>query len=346
VPTDSREVLQRIQALTAIASAAVLAVLLFLLLDTFHGAGALARARRVVILLACIAGIWAIFTRPRDALEIGIGAAVVVAVATIAASAVSARRGERAGWLALAALLFLSVGMLCVDWYALHPERSSWPLHATSSVAGIAFFACIAMAMWTRYAYLIEVREVMTQGPNYDPVTRMPAYDPGQGAAAVFPGFEGKPCALIVVSISNLKMLEELHGRAASNHAMFVCASRLRRLSLAGIELGYLREDGFVLLFHHTPDVDELIEYARQVVERLSRRVKLGTSSDMDALEESGRVWEAQVGVGLTIENEGVQLEVAIAGARAMSRSAWGYASRIAWYDEASEGFSELPATD
>jgi hypothetical protein len=57
-------------------------------------------------------------------------------------------------------------------------------------------------------------------------------------------------------------------------------------------------------------------------------------------------VWEAQVGVGLTIENEGVQLEVAIAGARAMSRSAWGYASRIAWYDEASEGFSELPATD
>jgi GGDEF domain-containing protein len=346
VPIENRESLQRLQALTAIASAAVLALLLFLLLDTFHEARELARARSVVLLLATLAGIAAMFTPPHNALEIGIGAAVIVDVATMAASASSARHGERAGGLALAALVFLSIGMLGVDWYALHPERSSWRLHAMSSMAGIAFFACIATAMWARYSYLIEVSRVMTHGPHFDPVTRMSAYEPGESAADVFPGFEGKPCALIVASISNVKMLEELHGRAAYNHALFVCASRLRKLSLPGVEYGHLREDGFVLLFRHVPDTDMLIEDARQVVERLSRRVTLGTSRDIAALEASGRGWEAQLGVGVTIESEGVQLELAIAGARAMSRSAWSYPSRIAWYDEASEGFSEIPAED
>src|SRR2546423_14193695 len=46
LPVEDREVLERVQALTAIASAAVLAVLLFVLLGTFRKAEAMARARR------------------------------------------------------------------------------------------------------------------------------------------------------------------------------------------------------------------------------------------------------------------------------------------------------------
>jgi hypothetical protein len=34
---------------------------------------------------------------------------------------------------------------------------------------------------------------------------------------------------------------------------------------------------------------------------------------------------------------------VAVAGARAMSRTAWSYASRVAWYDEDSRQIAELP---
>lgn len=346
VPVADPELLQRLQALTAIASAAVLAALLFALLGTFRKREAIARSRRVIAGVAAASVVAAWLAPPRQALEIGMLATVVMSFCAAAAAVGSVRRGERAGWLALAALLCMSVAMLGVDAYALHPEGTPWQLHALSASAGIAYLVCIATAMWTRYSYLIEVSAVMRQGPDFDPVTRMPAYEAGRPAAEVFPGFEGKPCAIIAVSVANLKLLEELQGRAAYNHALFVCASRLRRLLLPGVEVGRLREDSFVLLFHHAPEVQVLIDHARQVIRRLSRPVLLGTQRDMQHLEASAAAWEAQVGLGLAIENAGVQLEVAIAGARAMSRSAWSYASRMAWYDEAAQGISELPAAD
>lgn len=346
VPHLGRDALERVQALTAIASAAVLALLLFTLLGTFRRPESVARSRRIVLTLALLAGVAAWFTPARDALEIGIGAAFLVAVAAIAASASSARRGEQAGRLALAALLFLSVAMVGVDSHALYPERSPWLLHAASAVSGIAFFACISMAMWARYSYLIEVGAVMTQGPGFDPITRMPAYEPGRRPAGeVFPGFERRPCAIIVISIANMHMLEELHGRAAYNHALFVCASRLRRLALPGVEQALL-PDGFVLVFRHPPEVQRLVEHVRLLAQRLARPVLLGTTRDIAALEASGRIWEAQPGLGLMLEPGKVALDVAIAGARAMSRTAWAYASRMAWYDEAVQQIAELPAGD
>jgi hypothetical protein len=39
----------------------------------------------------------------------------------------------------------------------------------------------------------------------------------------------------------------------------------------------------------------------------------------------------------------GMRPGVAIAGARAMSRTAWSYASRVAWYDAGSRQITELP---
>ena len=346
VPHVRLEVLERMQALTAIASAAVLALLLFMLLDTFRKPESVARARRIVLTLAVLAGVAAWFTPARDALEIGIGASFTMAAAAIVASVSSARHGEQAGWLALAALLFMSVALAGLDHHALYPERSTWPLHAASAVSGIAFLACISMAMWSRYSYLIEVGAVMTQGPGFDPITRMPAYDPGRSSASeVFPGFDRRPCAIIVISIPNMHMLEELHGRAAFNHALFVCASRLRRLALPGVEYALL-PDGFVLVCPHPSEVQRLVQHVRLLAQRLSRPVLLGTTRDIAALEASGRIWEAQPGLGLTLEPGKVRLELAIAGARAMSRTAWSYASRMAWYDEAAQQIAELPAGD
>ena len=147
----------------------------------------------------------------------------------------------------------------------------------------------------------------------------------------------------IVVSISNLKMLEELHGRSAYNHALFICASRLRQMDLPGIEFARLREDAFLLFARHPRDAQQMIDFARRVLQRLSRRVVLGTSAQITQLEDSRAVWEANVGIGVLVDVLGEDAAVTVAGARAMSRTAWSYTSRIAWYDEAARAMAEVP---
>jgi GGDEF domain-containing protein len=209
---------------------------------------------------------------------------------------------------------------------------------------GIVYLMCIAVAMWSRYAYLIEVSRVMTHGRNFDPVTSMPSYEAGQPMAEPFTGVEGRACGIIVVSISNLTMLEELHGRAAYNHALFVCASRLRRMALPGAELVRLREDAFVLVMRVPRDAAQVVDCARNVMQRLSRPVTLGMSREITALEESRATWEPSLGIGVLLDEPGADPSLTVAGARAVSRTAWSYPSRMAWFDEAAGTVNELPA--
>lgn len=344
IPVADRETLERLQALTAVASAAVLAILLFMMLGTFQRPGALARARRLAAVFTLVAFVLAWMVPANDALLFGIAVAFAMAVAALMASVASMRRGERTGRLTLAALAFVCTGMSILDWHAFHPDSTPWPLHAISAVAGMAYLLCIAVAIGTRYAYLIEVSKVMTRGPNFDPVTSMPSYAAGQRIGEPLTGADGKMCGIIVVSISNLKMLEELHGRSAYNHALFVCASRLRSMDLPGIEFARLREDAFLLFARHPRDAEQMVRFARRVLQRLSRRVVLGTSAAITELEGSRAVWEANVGIGVLVEPLGEDPAVTVAGARAMSRTAWSYASRIAWYDEAAGAMAEVPA--
>jgi GGDEF domain-containing protein len=346
VPVDSRELLHRLQALIAIASGAGLAIALFLLLGTFRRPESIARASRVIAMLAVMCFSLAWLAPAQDAL--GLASVVVAAVTAVAlvAAAASARSGESAGWLTLAALLCACVSMAVLNWYAFRPDRTPWPMHAIGAVCGIAYLLCVAVAMWTRYAYLIEVSKVMTHGPNFDPVTRMPSYEAGQPMHELPHANPNEALAMLAVSISNMKMLEELHGRAAYNHALFLCATRLRRMALPGAELVRLREDGFLLVFRHAGDPQVLVGYARSLMQRLSRPVILGTSREIQQLEESGAIWIANVGIGVLMESTSAPLEVSAAGARAMSRTAWSYPSRMAWFDEAAGTIAELPATE
>jgi hypothetical protein len=71
--------------------------------------------------------------------------------------------------------------------------------------------------------------------------------------------------------------------------------------------------------------------------------VQLGTSHSDP--ENSDAVWEPSAGVGVLVEVAQTPLELVIAGARATSRTAWSYPSRMAWFDEAGGEISELPAT-
>lgn len=345
IPGIAGETLQRLQALTAIASAAVLSLLLFLLLGTSRNSAWINKAASWVVLLAAATAAGCSFLSPENALRAALTAAALTTVCAIAVSIFSAVRGERAGWLALAALPCVSTAMGVLAWFALNPEDTPWQLHAIGVVAGIGYLVCIGTAMWTRYAYLLEVRKVMTQGPNYDPVSGLSSYQLGAEAppAAVI---DGRPLGLLAISISNLRVMEELHGRAAYNHAIFVCASRLRSVVMPGSELWRLGEDGFLVLTRRPESGQQLIDQARRVLKRLSRPVILGISREMRDLEHEGAIWEAALGVGVLLEHSEVSLDMAVAGAVAMSRSAWSFPSCMAWYDEAQGVIAQLPFED
>ena len=224
-----------------------------------------------------------------------------------------------------------------------------WQVHPVSALGGMAYLAALASMMWQRYSYLIELREVLAQGPSYDPITRMRSNaETGNMVGMAFFRQQQdptRPVGVIAVSIGNLFALENLHGRAALNHALFVCASRLRRCVPADVEMGRLSEDGFLLVTRNAGDMQRLVQLGRTVAQRLSRPVALSTSTASD-LGAGTAQWAAQVGVGLIVTTAKSQPSAVVAIVRDMSRTAWSYSSRVAWHDLASGQIAELPATE
>ena len=214
----------------------------------------------------------------------------------------------------------------------------------------MAYLAAMATMMWQRYSYLIELREVLAQGPRYDPITRMRSNaETGHMVGLAFFRQQqdpARPVGVIAISIGNLYALEKLHGRAAVNHALFVCASRLRRCVPADLEMGRLGDDGFLLVARNATDLQRLVQLGRLVAQRLARPVGLSTSAAPSDLGVAQAQWAAQVGVGLLATTARSLPSAVVAMARDMSRTAWSYASRVAWHDQASGQIAELPATE
>jgi GGDEF domain-containing protein len=290
---------------------------------------------------------WAL--EPIAALALSSVTAILGGALALAACLRSALRGDRLAWLAVCGVSFMLVALSGLSWIALDREHVGWPVHAVSAVAGTAYLTSMASALWARYSYLIELREVMSQGPSYDPVTRMRSHaETGLMVGDVFKYTEGesRPVGVIAISIGNLYALEKLHGRGAVNHALFVCASRLRRSVPGDVEMGRLGDDGFLLLARNSEDPVRLVEIARQVAYRVGRPVSLSTGSDPSA--EHGRAsWAAEVGVGvLAAATPQMRPSAAVSMARDMSRTAWSFGSRIAWFDRESRMIAELPLTD
>jgi GGDEF domain-containing protein len=149
---------------------------------------------------------------------------------------------------------------------------------------------------------------------------------------------------LIAVSIGNLYALENLHGRAALNHALFVCASRLRRCVPAEVEIGRLSDDGFLLVARDASDLQGLVKLGRLVADQLARPVTLTTNAGASDLEAGQANWAAQVGVGMLATGAHGKPAAVVAMVRDMSRTAWSFSSRVAWHDQASGRIAELPA--
>jgi GGDEF domain-containing protein len=157
---------------------------------------------------------------------------------------------------------------------------------------------------------------------------------------------EARPVGVLAICIANLYALENLHGRAAFNHALFVCAGRLRRCVPQTVEMGRLGDDGFLLLTRSMDDLRNLTPLAAQIRDRLTRAVSLSTSRDPGRIDARGTVWSADVGIGVLSTSTKVRPAQAVGTARAMARTAWTYASRLACYDEKAGQIAELPIPD
>jgi GGDEF domain-containing protein len=348
LPLRSQRAEMRLLAHVAMGAAVTLGLMLLSLLGHLKQGE---NARRATALLlgpaaAVLAVGWAM--EAVHALALSSVVAFGVGAAMLAVAVRSAVRGDRLAWAAVSGVAFMLVAVGGLTWIALDGSVP-WTVHAVSAVAAMAYLAVMAAALWSRYSYLLELSEVMAQGPNYDPVTRMRSHsETGQMVGDVFLRRQGesRSVGVIAVALGNLYALENLHGRAATNHALYLCASRLRRSVPAGVEMGRLGEDGFLLLMRDAHDINSVVQLARRVRERLARPVELGTSRAPADLDASRTVWTAEVGVGVLVTSTLVRPSQAVATARAMARTAWSYPSRLAWYDAAADQIAELPATE
>jgi GGDEF domain-containing protein len=347
LPISDPGVQDRVLAHVAALVSVLLAYLLFSILGVLRNPRS---QRRAVTLLAALAVLvmalgWAV--SPQSALAISLAAALFLGFVALGFSLRNALSGDRLAWVAVAGVFFMLVAIAGLSWVALDRAHVPWQVHAISALAGTAYLATMASVLWTRYSYLIELNRVMAHGPAYDPVTRMRSNsETSNMVSAAFRHYRDQPVPLgvIVVTIANIYVLEKLYGLAAVNHALFVCAGRLRRTVPTHVEMGRLGEDGFLLLMRNCHDSGDVIHLARRLQETLSRSVVLNTSLDTSTAASHQAPWVAEVGVGvLRVSKTDARAALAVSIGRSMSRAALGYPSRIAWFDETSGEIVDMP---
>jgi GGDEF domain-containing protein len=337
--------LQRTQAHIAVGATVTLGLMLLSLLGLLRRRAIARRAFALMLTAGAVVLTVGWLLEPLESLVLGSLMALVVGLLNLGLTIRSALRGDRLARVAMAGVFVMLVATAGLSWIAVKGD-APWPLHALSAAAGMAYLATIATALWARYSYLLELSEVMAHGPSYDPVTRMRSHwETGQLVGDMFFGRDmvGTPLGVIAVTIANLRALENLHGRAACNHALFICASRLRRHVPAGVEMGRLGADGFLLLMRDAADSRRMVQLGRLVRERLSRPVVLSTRRSPANLEAGRTEWVADVGVGLLAAGDQLRPSQAVAAARRMSLTAWSYPSRLAWQAPGGEITELLP---
>ncbi|MGH8805242.1 MAG: diguanylate cyclase domain-containing protein [Polaromonas sp.] len=347
LPIKDPDTLARFLAHVACGVSALLAYLLFSILGILQRPEIRRRSITALAVLAAVVIMAGGLLQPLQALALGSAMACLLGLVALALSLRSALRGDRLAWAAVVGVSFMLVAIAGLSWIALDRTHVPWQVHAVSAIAGTAYMATMASMLWTRYSYLIELHQVMAHGPSHDPVTRMRSHtETGRMVGAAFRHYhdESVPLGVIVVSIANLYVLEKLYGLPAVNHALFVCAGRLRRAMPAHVEMGRLAGDGFLLLMRNSRDSGQLIHLAHKVLARLSKSVALHTSLEAGSLGRQQTRWAADVGVGvLRVTKADARAATAVAMGRGMSRTAWSYPSRVAWYDEKSGKIVNIP---
>jgi GGDEF domain-containing protein len=285
---------------------------------------------------------------PIRALALSWAVTVVIGGAMLILALRMARRGSRSAYGTAASIFFMILGVAGLTWIA-EDRAAGQGVHALTALAGIGYLSMLASVAWARYSYLLELSEVMAHGPSYDPVTRMRSHsETGQMVGDMFfhRDAEARPVGVLAICIGNLYALENLHGRAAFNHALFICAGRLRRCVPETVEMGRLGEDGFLLLTRSMDDMRALGQLARHIRDRLQRPVSVSISGDPGRIGTSGTSWVADVGIGVLSTSTKVRPAQAVATVRAMARTAWTYSTRVAMFDAEAGQIAELSVDD
>jgi GGDEF domain-containing protein len=273
-----------------------------------------------------------------QAQSLGLATASVLAFAELALSLRNAMRGDRLAWMVVVGVFSMSVAIFGLGWIATGRQTVSWPVHVISAIADTTYIVAMGVALWMRYAYLIELRQVMAMGPSYDPVTRMRSHsETGSMVTEIFKSYRKSPSplGLIVVSIANLDVLEKLYGLAAVNQALFLLAGRLRREVPERVEMGRLGKESFLLLARNCSEGATLIALARSVQASLSRPLDLNMDPSSSPAAKKQTRWKAEAGTGvIRIYKSDAQAAYSVELGRGLSRSAWSFPSRVAWYDD------------
>ena len=347
LPIANPDVLARVLAHISVLAAASLAYLLFTMLGLFKSPESHRRAMVGFAGIALLVGSGGWLLNPLQSLAFATSLGLAFCLAALVNCVGAAMRGDQLAKSAALGVFFLMTALASMSWIALNRQDVAALIHVVSAASAALYLGLMAWIMWARYEYLLELHKVTAYGPSYDPVTRMRSEaETGHMVGAVFNSFrdEPSPLGIIVMSIANFHMLDKLHGQAAVNVALFVCAGRLRRCVPAQVEMGRLGPDGFVLVMRNCSDSGRLIELARLVTARLAKPLSLNTTGDVSRRVAKNTVWIAEIGMGvLRVSNPAVRGSSAIAMGRGMSRTAMSYASRIAWYDYASGEMVELP---
>lgn len=349
LPIDEEADLQRCLALVSIVVSVTLFYLLLSILGLLRVTVLRRRVMAALVVLAVAAMAVSCLLPAVQALQLGLTVCGVAGLFALLFSARSALRGDRLAWVLLSGVVCMLLALAGLGWIALNRGEVPWMVHAFSAVAATAYIALVATVLWMRYAYLIELREVMAHGPSHDPVTRMRTHSAtGYMVGNAFKSYHDDPVPLgmIVVSIGNLPVLQNLYGQAAVNHALFVCAGRLRRTVPAHVDMGRLADDSFLLLVRGSVASQTLLDLARAVQSRLSRSVVLHTSSEAMSTARHQTRWEAEIGVGVQrVWRVDARAAKAVAMVRGMSRTAWSFPGRVAWYDDDRGEIVGAPAT-
>jgi GGDEF domain-containing protein len=352
LPINDAQTLTVTLALVILVVSVVLSYLLLVVLGLTQSSRV--RQRTIVALAGVLlmALVWGWQLAPRSFLILGTAIASLLGLFSLGVAARKAWAGDRLAWAAVLAICCMLVAFVGLSTAAYEAHQIRWSLQVVTALAATLYMLIMASMLWSRYAYLIELHKVMAYGPSYDPVTRMRTHaETGQMVGAAFKSFRLKPqpMGIVVLTVTNLYALEQLHGMPAVNHALFVCAARLKRtvsgqLKMGRLEMGRLVNDGFVLLLPNCRESLVLIDLVQAVQARLRRPVSLTTSRDAGRIETESTVWVADIGAGVLIVSDPQSRgSDAISMGRRMSRTAISYPGRIAWFDHSSGQTVELP---
>lgn len=321
----------RLQAALALHNSLALSALLLLMLRTRTWVWRAWFASLGVVLVVAIVA-WNL--DPRGGMLVSTGWAIACTiVALVMLFSRKALLHHRLAWLAVASVTSVSLGLVGTAWMAAIGPSVPWQAHAATAVVVGIHEVCMGLAIWSQLSHLAELQLVRDYGSGYDPVTRMRSLESaGNLINQAFASRGHGSVGAIVVTISNLQALEGLHGRAEHNQALFIMATRLRNGLPRGVQMGRLGPDVFLLLIRRAPSDAYLLDVARRVRDRLARPVTLGRGDRPSEVHLGAHEWVADFGIGVVNIVLEANRAAALNSARAMSRTALTYPSRIAQF--------------